>query len=102
MGFHGKSVVSTLAAVLKEEPDWSILPAATPVRVRILLRQCLQKNPKQRLQAIGDARIALDEVLFACLIWLMLFRNRHGRDNCGSYPGLRAWSRLSSLSAFGI
>ncbi len=64
MVFHGKSVASTLAAVLKEEPDWSVLPAATPVRVRILLRQCLQKDPKQRLQAIGDARIALDEVLF--------------------------------------
>src|SRR6266852_499976 len=64
MVFHGESVASTLAAVLKEEPDWSVLPAATPVRVRILLRQCLQKDPKQRLQAIGDGRIALDEVLF--------------------------------------
>jgi serine/threonine-protein kinase len=29
----------------------------------VLLQRCLQKEPKQRLQAIGDARISLDEVL---------------------------------------
>jgi len=33
------------------------------MRVRVLLQRCLKKDPKQRLQAIGDARIALDEVL---------------------------------------
>jgi Tol biopolymer transport system component len=63
MAFHGETVTDTLAAVIKEEPDWSLLPANTPVRVRVLLQRCLQKDPKQRLQAIGDARIALDEVL---------------------------------------
>jgi eukaryotic-like serine/threonine-protein kinase len=63
MAFHGESVTDTLAAVIKEEPDWSRLPAGTPIRVRALLQRCLQKDPKQRLQAIGDARISLDEVL---------------------------------------
>ena len=61
--FRGESVADTLAAVLRAEPDWSQLPAGTPIRVRVLLQRCLQKDPKQRLQAIGDARIALDEVL---------------------------------------
>ena len=61
--FRGESVTDTLAAVIRAEPDWSQLPAATPIRVRVLLQRCLQKDPKQRLQAIGDARIALDEVL---------------------------------------
>jgi Tol biopolymer transport system component len=61
--FSGETVSDTLAAVIKEEPDWSQLPKATPVRVRVLLQRCLQKDPKQRLQAIGDARISLDEVL---------------------------------------
>ncbi|MGH9716685.1 MAG: hypothetical protein ACRD4R_08155, partial [Candidatus Acidiferrales bacterium] len=37
--------------------------AATPARVRVLLQRCLQKDAKQRLQAIGDARISLEEVL---------------------------------------
>jgi Tol biopolymer transport system component len=61
--FPGESVTDTLAAVIKEEPDWSSLPAATPMRVRVLLRRCLQKDPKQRLRDIGDARISLEEVL---------------------------------------
>ena len=39
------------------------LPAATPMRLRVLLRRCLQKDPKKRLQAIGDARISPDEVI---------------------------------------
>src|SRR5208282_2587093 len=63
MAFHGESVTDTLASVIKEEPDWSQLPAATPIRVRVLLQRCLQKDPKQRLRDIGDARISLDEVL---------------------------------------
>jgi serine/threonine protein kinase/Tol biopolymer transport system component len=63
MAFRGESVTDTLAAIIKEEADWSQLPAATPMRVRVLLRRCLQKDPKQRLRDIGDARISLEEVL---------------------------------------
>jgi len=63
VAFHGETVTDTLASVIKEEPDWKLLPAGTPMRVRVLLQRCLQKDPKQRLQAIGDARISLDEVL---------------------------------------
>src|SRR6516164_15147 len=61
--FTGETVTDTLASIIKEEPDWKLLPAATPMRVRVLLQRCSQKDPKQRLQAIGDARISLDEVL---------------------------------------
>jgi len=61
--FTGETVTDTLAAVIKEEPDWSRLPKGTPMRVRVLLQRCLQKDPKQRLRDIGDARISLDEVL---------------------------------------
>jgi eukaryotic-like serine/threonine-protein kinase len=63
MAFRGESVTDTLAAVIRAEPDWSRLPAGTPIRVRVLLQRCLQKDPKQRLRDIGDARISLDEVL---------------------------------------
>lgn len=61
--FSAETVTDTLAAVIRAEPDWSQLPAATPIRVRVLLQRCLRKDAKQRLQAIGDARISLDEVL---------------------------------------
>src|SRR6185436_18764657 len=63
MAFRGDSVTETLSAVLKNEPDWLQLPAATPQHVRVLLRRCLQKDARQRLQAMGDARISLDEAL---------------------------------------
>jgi Tol biopolymer transport system component len=61
--FAGGTSTETLAAVLKSEPDWSRLPAATPSRVRTLLKRCLEKDPRRRLQAIGDARIELDDAL---------------------------------------
>ena len=56
--FQGESVVETLGAVIHQEPDWG----AVPERARRLLRWCLEKNPKRRLQAIGDARRVLEEV----------------------------------------
>jgi len=63
LAFPGESVSDTLASVLKLEPDWTALPASTPTAIRKLLRQCLTKDRKQRLQAIGDARIAIDDYL---------------------------------------
>jgi serine/threonine-protein kinase len=54
--FDGKTTSDTLAAVLKEEPDWRRVPAG----VRRLLRSCLQKDPKQRLHDIADAKLLLE------------------------------------------
>src|SRR3984893_12688884 len=62
LAFPGESISDTLASVLKSEPDWSVLPAGTPANIQKLLRQCLKKDRKHRLQAIGDARIALEDV----------------------------------------
>jgi Tol biopolymer transport system component len=61
--FHGETVSDMLAEILKSEPDWSKLPAATPAGIQRLIRRCLQKDLRQRLQAIGDARIAIEEAL---------------------------------------
>ncbi len=63
MAFSGETISDTLAAIIKEQPDYSLLPASTSARVRVLVERCLQKDSRQRLQAIGDARIAIDEVL---------------------------------------
>ena len=59
--FSGETVSDILAAILEKEPDWTALPASTPVKVRELLRWCLQKDPHRRLRDIGDARIEIDE-----------------------------------------
>jgi eukaryotic-like serine/threonine-protein kinase len=58
--FQGEDVTDTIVAVVSKEPDWALLPAATPDRLRQLLRRSLIKDPKQRLRDIGDARIELD------------------------------------------
>jgi serine/threonine-protein kinase len=60
--FGGDSVTDAIAAIIKEDPDWSALPADTPAGLRELLRRCLVKDPKQRLRDIGDARIALESI----------------------------------------
>jgi eukaryotic-like serine/threonine-protein kinase len=57
--FAGATTPDVLEAVVKNEPDWSALPAGTPVYLRKLLERMLAKDRKQRLQAIGEARIAL-------------------------------------------
>jgi hypothetical protein len=61
--FDGETVSDTLAAVLKTEPNWDAMPPETPASIRVLLRRCLTKEPKQRLQAIGEARIAIEDTL---------------------------------------
>src|SRR5579863_2088360 len=61
--FRGELATETLAEVIKAEPDWSLLPANMPPVIRALLVRCLRKDPKQRLQAIGDARITIDDFI---------------------------------------
>jgi len=61
--FAAETVSDTLAGVLKSEVDFSKLPDSTPPPIRRLLRRCLDRNPKNRLHDIADARIVLDEVL---------------------------------------
>jgi eukaryotic-like serine/threonine-protein kinase len=60
--FAGDTVSDVVAAVLKSEPAWSALPAATPAAIRRLLRRCLTKEPRERLHDIADARLEIDEV----------------------------------------
>jgi Tol biopolymer transport system component len=59
--FEGDDISITLASVLKEDVQWSALPADLPESIRRLLRRCLEKDPKRRLSAIGDARLELDD-----------------------------------------
>jgi serine/threonine protein kinase len=59
--FLGETVSDTIAAILKNEPDWGRLPAGTPAPVRSLLQRCLRKDPERRLRDIGDARIEMEE-----------------------------------------
>jgi eukaryotic-like serine/threonine-protein kinase len=63
--FAGETTSHVLAAVLTAAPDWSTLPAETPAPIRKLLRRCLEKDRKRRLESAADARLEIDEVLTA-------------------------------------
>ena len=55
--FTGETVSEVLAAVIMKEPP---IPESVPPYIRQLLRRCLDRDPSRRLQAIGEARIALE------------------------------------------
>ncbi|MFI5165498.1 MAG: protein kinase [Thermoanaerobaculales bacterium] len=59
--FEGETVSDVLAAVLKTDPDWSLLPSDLPLAIRRVLARCLERNPKLRIRDIGDARFELGE-----------------------------------------
>ncbi|MBY0312551.1 MAG: protein kinase [Phycisphaerales bacterium] len=61
--FGGETVSDCLVAILEREPDYTLLPARTPNRLRDLLRKLLIKDPRRRMRDIGDARIELEDVL---------------------------------------
>jgi Tol biopolymer transport system component len=61
--FDGPSHSDIVAAVLDKEPEWSALPANTPLALHRLIRRCLQKDVRRRLRDAGDARLELEEAL---------------------------------------
>ena len=61
--FQGDTASDALAKILEREPDWTVLPAATPAKVRELLRRCLEKDVNRRLRDIGDGRTELLDAL---------------------------------------
>jgi Tol biopolymer transport system component/tRNA A-37 threonylcarbamoyl transferase component Bud32 len=58
--FTGDTAAEIMASAIKEEPNLDRLPATTPRAIRRLIERCLNKDPKQRLQAIGEARLVLN------------------------------------------
>jgi serine/threonine-protein kinase len=61
--FGRQSAAETLVRVLGTQPDYSVVRADTPANVRRLVRRCLEKDRKRRLQHIGDARLEIEEAL---------------------------------------
>src|SRR5215472_6221399 len=62
-GYDAADASDTIAAVLTREVDWTALPVEVPTRLRVLLRDCLARDPKQRLRDIGEARRVLDRLI---------------------------------------
>jgi Tol biopolymer transport system component len=60
--FGGETISDTLAAVLRQDIDWTALPAGTPSDLVRLLKRCLERDRKNRLHDVADARIVLEEI----------------------------------------
>jgi eukaryotic-like serine/threonine-protein kinase len=59
--FEGETISDVLARIIEREPDWNALPAKTPRSIRTLLRRCLEKDPKRRLDSAAVARLEIEE-----------------------------------------
>ena len=58
--FQGDTATDVIAAIVKSEPAWQLLPNAVPPRIRTLLERSLRKDPAIRLRDAGDVKLELD------------------------------------------
>jgi serine/threonine-protein kinase len=61
--FAGNTDAEVLTSVLEKQPDFGPLPLDTPATIRTLLRRCLEKDRKRRLDSAGAARWEIDDAL---------------------------------------
>jgi Tol biopolymer transport system component len=61
--FAGETMAETLASVMKEQLTFDDLPAETPAPLRKLVKRCLERDLKRRVQSMGEARIAIEDIL---------------------------------------
>ena len=59
--FEGDDVSDTMAAILRSEPDWTVVDRKSPPAIGRVLRRCLEKEPARRYHAIADAQLDLAE-----------------------------------------
>jgi len=88
--FAGDTSVDTIAAVLDRQPAWDALPSATPPTIRRLLVRSLEKDPRQRLRDIGDARADLADAAVPA--------TASGNESTGRRPDI--W-RIVAVAALG-
>ena len=61
--FAGDDVSDTLVAVLRDVPEWSALPTGIPREILTLLRHCLEKDRKRRLDSAAVARVEIEDAM---------------------------------------
>ena len=63
--FAGDTASATVGAVVELTPDWALLAAVAPVNLCLLVRRCLEKDPKRRRRDIGDVLVDLEDAPIA-------------------------------------
>ena len=91
--FGGDDVSLTLAKVLEREPRWESLSDTTPPNVRKVLERCLEKEPRQRVQAIGDVRLAMEGAFETAV---------SAPSEPGAVPQVQVWQRPAAVSLLAL
>jgi len=101
--FTGETISDVVASVLRQDIEWTWLPAGTPEAVRHLLSRCLDRDVKKRLQAIGEARLVLEGAIAGRLSDppSTLAKLHTGVSPAKQSPG-RATAMRAALTAAGI
>jgi len=81
--FAGTTQSDVLVRIIDYDPVWQALPARTPAPIRKLLRRCLEKDPKRRVDSAAVARIEIDDALAMPI----RVESVHARDD------RRSWTR---------
>lgn len=63
--FEGRTTADLIVRILRESPDWALLPGRVPPPVRTLLKRCLERDPRKRLKDAGDIALALEDAMHA-------------------------------------
>ncbi|HEX7253382.1 MAG TPA: protein kinase, partial [Thermoanaerobaculia bacterium] len=102
--FEGETVSDVLAAVLRQELDFAVLPAETSSGVVRLLHRCLERDPKSRLHDIADARLEIEESLKAPvpIVGAETFERRGPSSAVRWVPWLVAAAALLALALFAL
>lgn len=61
--FAGETMAETLASVMKEQLTFDDLPKETPPALRKLVKRCLERDLKRRVQSMGEVRIGIEDIL---------------------------------------
>jgi eukaryotic-like serine/threonine-protein kinase len=93
--FEGDDVHDTLAAVLRGQPEWSILPDDIGETTRVMLQRCLEKDRSKRLSDIGIARFLITEPALAS-------KPASAPALMHSPPAYRWWRRVTPLAASAV
>jgi len=100
--FRGETVTDVLASVVREPIAWDALPPDTPANVRALLRRCLERDPKNRIRDIGEARIALAEASAPRAEAPPPMRAADHRGTRGTWPVVLAAAAAAAVVTFGL
>jgi eukaryotic-like serine/threonine-protein kinase len=88
--FDGEDVTETIAAIVRDQPDWTLLPANVPGQIRLLLKKCLEKDRRARVSDIAVARFLLAESIPSTAASTAPLRSR------------RRLLAIAAVSAFGV